>query len=101
MQKERMRLWEIKRGKGTAVKLTVLIGYKVKIYQIQYADNRALKKARTKTIKTKREDYKRVLTIKKLKPGKTYYFRVRGVKKYKGKTYRSKWSGVKKIKLKK
>lgn len=63
----------------------------VKKYVVQYSTNRKFKKPITK--KTKRTAY----TIKKLKVGKTYYIRIRGVnKKYKGK-----WSNVKKVTIKK
>jgi hypothetical protein len=67
-------------------------------YQIQVATNKkftkgkkTIKVAKTATVKS---------TVKKLKKGKTYYFRVRGVAKIGTKTVYTKWSAVRKIKSK-
>lgn len=62
-----------------------------KSYKIQYSTNRKFKKAKTR--KTKKIKY----IIKKLKVGKTYYIRVRGIN---GKKLGA-WSRVKKVKIKK
>lgn len=40
-------------------------------------------------------------TIKKLKKGKTYYFKVRAYKKYNGEKFYGAWSKAKKVKIKK
>ncbi len=65
-------------------------------YQIKYATNKKLKKA--KIIKSKSATAK----LKKLKKGKTYFYKVRAYKKgTDGKTYYSKWSKAKKFKTKK
>lgn len=62
-----------------------------KKYQVQVATKKNMKKAKNYTAtKTK-------YTVKKLKKGKTYYIRVRGINgKYKGG-----WSSIKKVKIKK
>lgn len=64
-------------------------------YQIKYATNKKMKKAKTKTLKKTR------ITLKKLKPKKKYYIRVRAfVKNTNGKNVYGKWTKAKKIKLK-
>ena len=70
-------------------------------YEIQYADNKAMKKA--KTLKINKKDVAK--TVKKLKRGKTFYFRIRAYKKYKtasgrSKTVFGKWSAKKSSKIK-
>lgn len=76
-------------------KRTVVIKYKritgAKKYQIQYAKNRKFKQAVTKNTK------KLTFTIRRLKKGKKYYIRVRGVNG----TKRGRWSKVKGIVIKK
>jgi len=64
-------------------------------YEIQYGTNKNFKKA--KTVKTKKVSY----TLKKLKKGKTYYYRVRSWKydDYNNKVY-STWTKAKKFKTK-
>lgn len=87
----------VRAGKKKAVvrfkKITGAKGYK-----IQYSKTKKFKSKATKTITTK----KTALTIKKLTPGKVYYFRV---KPYKNRTsdikiYAKEWSNVKKTKIK-
>ena len=70
---------------------------KAKGYQVQYSTNKKFKKSKTRTLKCKKYKF----TIKKIKPGKTYYVRARAYGKYKGKTYYSAWSTRKVIKIKK
>lgn len=67
-------------------------------YQIQYADNKKMKKAVTKTIK-KSGTVK--YQVKKLKAKKKYYVRVRAYKTVKGKKYCSSWSKIKSVTTKK
>lgn len=67
-------------------------------YQIQYADNKKMKKAVTKTIK-KSGTVK--YQVKKLKAKKKYYVRVRAYKTVKGKKYYSSWSKIKSVTTKK
>lgn len=67
-------------------------------YQIQYADNKKMKKAVTKTIK-KSGTVK--YQAKKLKAKKKYYVRVRAYKTVKGKKYYSGWSKIKSVTTKK
>ncbi|MDE6433516.1 MAG: fibronectin type III domain-containing protein [Lachnospiraceae bacterium] len=67
-------------------------------YQIQYADNKKMEKAVTKTIK-KSGTVK--YQVKKLKAKKKYYVRVRAYKTVKGKKYWSDWSKIKSVKTKK
>mgnify|MGYP001059784882 CR=1 FL=1 len=76
--------------KATWKKLTNVSGY-----QIQYAPNKKLKKAKRKTVKSTS------VTIKKLKKKKTYFVRVRAYKLVDGKKVYGKWSAVKKVKIKK
>ncbi|MDE6624891.1 MAG: fibronectin type III domain-containing protein [Lachnospiraceae bacterium] len=67
-------------------------------YEIQYADNKKMEKAVTKTIK-KSGTVK--YQIKKLKAKKKYYVRVRAYNTVKGKKYWSDWSKIKSVKTKK
>lgn len=67
-------------------------------YQIQYADNKKMKKAVTKAIK-KSGTVK--YQAKKLKAKKKYYVRVRAYKTVKGKKYYSGWSKIKSVTTKK
>lgn len=67
-------------------------------YQIQYANNKKMKKAVTKTVKkSKTVKYQ----AKKLKAKKKYYVRVRAYKTVKGKKYYSGWSKIKSVTTKK
>jgi len=66
-------------------------------YQIQYSLKKNFKSAKTVTLKKNSITSK---TIKKLKPKKKYYVRVRTYKTYKGKKYYSAWSTAKKKKTK-
>lgn len=70
-------------------------GVKVKSYTVRYAYNKAMKSAKTKTVKTKK------LTLSKLKQGKKLYVQIRTNAKYGKKTVRSGWSNVKAVKVKK
>lgn len=66
-------------------------------YQLQYAMNRSFTKKR----KTQNKGYwTSTATIKKLKSGKCYYFRIRAYKRtaYGGKKY-GRWSNVRKVKV--
>lgn len=62
-----------------------------------YSTSKKFKKAKTVTVKSGKTVKK---TISKLKSKKTYYVKVRAVKKVKGKSYIGKWSAVKKVKIK-
>ena len=62
-------------------------------YQIAYADNKSMKKAKTVTVKGKSSVSK---TIKNVTSGKNCYVRVRACKKVSGKMYNGKWSKIKK-----
>ena len=66
-------------------------------YQIQYSLKKSFKSAKTVTLKKNTITSK---TIKKLKPKKTYYVRVRTYKTVKGKRYYSDWSKAAKKKTK-
>lgn len=101
VEKTKVNLWSAKNVEKNKVKLTIVMGYSVKTYQIKYAQNKGFRKAKTKTIKVKKDKMQHVLTLKNLTPGKIYYVKVRGIKKYKGKTYKSKWSRVRKVKIRK
>ncbi len=66
-------------------------------FQLQYAQNRSF----TKKKKTKKKSmFTDTVTIKKLKKGKTYYFRVRAFNKSGSKKKYGKWSKVRKCKIK-
>ncbi len=69
-------------------------------YQIQYSTNKKFTKKTTKKKEIKQPS-KTKLTVKKLKPKKTYYIRIRTYKKVKGKNYYSSWSKAKRVKVKK
>ena len=66
-------------------------------YQIQYSlkssfsGKKIVKIAKKTTVKK---------TVAKLTKGKTYYVRIRSVKKVSGRTYYSAWSAKKKVKVK-
>ncbi len=66
-------------------------------YQLQYSTSSKFKAAKTLNVGDKTLSKK----ISKLKKKKTYYVRVRAVKKTGGKTWYSSWSSVKKVKIKK
>lgn len=87
-------------SKVTAKKKSAVIKWKKKSgvtgYQIQYSTSKAkLNKGKKVTINGASKTTK---TIKKLKKGKVYYFRIRTYIKEDGKTVYSKWSVVKKSK---
>ena len=82
--------------KKQAVVLTWKKNKDAKGYQIEYALNKKF----TKQKKVKNAK-KTSVTIKKLKKGKTYFFRVRAFKVVNGEMVYGKWSAVKKIKIKK
>ena len=70
-------------------------------YEIQYATNKSMKKAKTVKVSAKKLNKK----LTKLKKGKTYYIRVRAYKTYtpaggKAKTYYGAWSSKKSVKCK-
>lgn len=73
--------------------------YAVSGYEIMYSTNKKMKSGNaTQIVKIKSNSASK--TIKKLKPGKTYYFKVRAfVSNKKGEVLYSPWSKVKKIKL--
>ncbi len=66
-------------------------------FQLQYAQNRSFtKKKKTK----KKNSITDTVIVKKLKKGKTYYFRVRAFNKSGSRKKYGKWSNVKKCKIK-
>ncbi len=80
-----------KNSKKKAIVVKIKKLKNAKKYQVQYSNNKKFKKATTKNVE------KLTYIIKKLKKGKTYYVRVRGVNG----SVKGKWSGVKKVKIKK
>lgn len=78
--------------KKAKIKLTKKIANATQ-YQVKYATNKKLKKAKTTTMKAKK-------TIKKLSSGKTYYVKVRAVTTINGKKVYGKWSKLAKVKVK-
>ena len=69
-------------------------------YQIQYSTSKKFTKKTTK-IKSVNKASKTKLTVKKLKPGKKYYVRIRTYKTVNGTSYYSEWSKAKTVKIKK
>ena len=67
-------------------------------YQISYSTTKKFKKKKTKNITIKKNKTGKK-TIKSLKSGKIYYFRVRSFVKVEGKKYYGNWSKVKKVKV--
>ncbi|MCR5339118.1 MAG: DUF285 domain-containing protein [Lachnospiraceae bacterium] len=68
-------------------------------YEVQYAQNQKFSKGKkTKKIKKAKTT---TLTVKKLKKGKTYYFRIRTYHMEGKKKVYGKWSKIKKVKIKK
>ena len=67
-------------------------------YRIAYSTNKSFKAGTVKYVTVKAN--KLSTTIKKLKAGKTYYFKVQAYKTISGKKYYGKFSAVKKIKIK-
>ena len=68
---------------------------KISGVQLQYSTNKSFKGAKTVSLSKSRKSYK----AKKLKKGKTYYIRMRNVRKSGSKYYVSAWSARKKIKI--
>ena len=92
---------KIKRAKNVSKSTVSLEWKKAKSgtgYQIQYGQKKTMKGAKKVTIKKLSTTQK---TIKKLKKGKTYYFRIRVYKKTSSGNLYSKWSSIKKVKIKK
>lgn len=92
---------QVKGLKLKAGKKKVTVTYKkvsgATSYKVTYSTSKKFKKAKTVTVKSGKTVKK---TISKLKSKKTYYVKVRAVKKVKGKSYIGKWSAVKKVKVK-
>lgn len=66
-------------------------------YQIEYSTSKQFKNSRIARVKSGKQTSK---TLKNLKSGKTYYFRVRSYKKVGKTTYKSAWSNKKKVRIK-
>ena len=93
---KKQKVTKIKKQKSKC-QITFLKMSDVSGYQLQYATKKSFANKVTKTIQLK----KNTKVIKKLKKGKTYYFRVRSYKKVDGKTYYGTYSKVKKVKIQK
>ncbi len=87
----RVKLKSVKNSKRKIVVIKYRRVRNAKKYQIQYAKNSKFKKAVIRNTK------KLTFTIRKLKKGKKYYIRVRGINGEK----KGKWSKVKKVIIKK
>lgn len=83
-------VWQKVRRKGTTIRLS---WKKIKgvTYQIQYGRNDRWTNSRKKMVQSNS------CVIKKLKKGKTYYIRIRCVKKAGGRKYYSRWSGKRRV----
>ena len=68
-------------------------------YQVQYSTDKKFRKNATGS-KTLRNAKLTKLTVKKLKPRKTYYIRIRTYKTVKRTNYFSSWSKIAKVKTK-
>lgn len=71
-------------------------GYKVDAYEVYRAASKSGKYSKLYT--TKKSNAKGYTNSKKLNNGKTYFYKVRGVRTIDGKTYYTKWSNVAKEK---
>lgn len=80
---------------SSTVKLTYTKVSNAKGYQIQYSTNKKFTSPKYVTAK------KNSATIKKMKKGKTYFFRVRAYRIISGKKYWGAWSNVKSVKVRK
>jgi hypothetical protein len=89
------KISKLSAGKKSAAVTWKKIG-KAEGYQVVYAASKSFKGKKTVTIK-KAATVK--ATVKKLKKGKTYFFKVRGYAKIGGKTVYTKYSPVRKIKI--
>ena len=90
----------MKNTKKKSIKISLKKAVRAKKYQIQYSLNKKFKKAKIKTTT------KLTYVIKNLKKGKTYYFKIQYMVKYKAdngtlKSVQSAWSKAKKVKIKK
>lgn len=86
---------KVKNNKSKKAKLTWKNVSGANGYQIIYSTSKKFKNSKSKyTGKTK-------CTVKKLKKGKKYYFKVRAYKKVNGVNYYGNWSARKKVKIKK
>lgn len=83
-----------KTSKGIKSTWTKSKGYKVDKYQIYRSTSG--KKGTFKRVYTTKKSTTKSYTNKKLKKGKKYYYKVRGVRKIDGKNYYTKWSNVSK-----
>ncbi len=98
-----LKISKVKAGRKNAKVLwksvkTKMSSSRITGYQIQYSLKSSFKGGR----EVKCKGYKSAArTIKKLKGGKKYYFRIRTYMKTGGKTYYSSWSGKKTVKVRK
>ena len=92
------KLIKVKRGKKKAtLKFKKVVG--ANGYQIYYKDTKA-KKAKKKLVKASSKSTISK-TVKKLKKGRTYTFKVRAYRTVNGKKVYGAWSNIKKVKIKK
>ena len=88
--------YKVKGGKGR-VTVSWAKNKKAAQYQISYATNKKMKNAEKVTVKGgTRTKY----VLKGLEAGKTYYIRVRAIRKIKGKNYSGILTKIKKVKVK-
>lgn len=92
----KQKIKKVKPGKNS-VKVTWTKDNNSNGYELFYATKRNMKDRKRILIKNKK---KVSYTIKKLKKGKTYYIRVRSIKKKGGKSYTGEFSSQKKVKIK-
>lgn len=91
-----IKLSSKKAGKATiSWKASKVKGLTKQTYTVRYAYNKAMKNAKTKTVKAKK------LNLSKLTQGKKLYVQIRTNAKYKNKTLHSKWSAKKTVTVKK
>ena len=96
LQKTTQKLSSVKSKKAKQVTVTFKKNKNATGYQVQYSTSKKFTKKTTKTLLVKKTS----CTIKKLKSKKTYYVRVRSVRKVNGKNYYGKYSTAKKIVVK-
>lgn len=85
----------VKSGADGTAKLTYTKVSNAKGYQVQYSASKGFASAKSVNAK------KNAVVVKKLRKGRTYYFRARAYRTISGKKYWGAWSDVKSVKVRK
>lgn len=87
---------KVKAKGGRSIQVTWKKQGNIRGYQLQYAENKRFKKKKTKNVSASKGS----VVLKKLKPKKKYYIRIRSYTYDNGKKVYGKWSKVKSCKVK-